>query len=178
MYPLANSRYTLAFEMIWTSGHIDPSSVSLSGISSIETIHNVSKKTFHDHTGLIVQFTKSQNIANNYLYVVIVVKMKPGKPYPANLQIYFICYGLFGFESEVPQNVYDALWNVGLGKIVMNEKIDMDDKAIIGIKEDTEDSGAVNYKQLKSHIDALELTLKAMINANESSIGLLKKILL
>ncbi|KAL9955540.1 hypothetical protein ACROYT_G036878 [Oculina patagonica] len=44
LYLLSNDQYTLCFELIWTNNDIDPSSIHIDGISSIETIHNISTK--------------------------------------------------------------------------------------------------------------------------------------
>ena len=75
----------MAFELLCSDNNIDRSEVTVNGISSIETIHNVSKKVFDNNARLIAQFTKSQNIGNNYLYVDIVMKMKSGANYLSKL---------------------------------------------------------------------------------------------
>ena len=158
LYSLANADYTMAFEIIWKDSNVDKNNVNLGGISSIETIHKISQKVFNNYSRMIVQFTKSQNIGNNYLYIDIEMEMKSGVSYPAELQTYILCY-----QSDVPSNLYDSLLEIENGKIIINAEIDMGDKAIIGIKEDTVDTGAVNYKQLK----AFEQTLMNLINENK-----------
>ena len=69
LFSLANADYTMAFELIWKDTNIDKNNVTLGGLSSVETIHKVSQKVFDNYTRMIVQFTKSQNVGNNYLYV-------------------------------------------------------------------------------------------------------------
>ena len=75
-----------------------------------------------------------------------------------------VCYGNDGRQSDVPSSVYDALYGIDNGKIIFNETIDMKDKAIIGIKTDTVDSGAVNYKQLTDYVLSMEIPLKNLID--------------
>ena len=78
LYSLSNDEYTVCIEIIWVSDDIDPNRIGIDGTSSIETIHNVNRKTFktQKYVRLICQFTKSQNIGNNYLYIDVVMKLK------------------------------------------------------------------------------------------------------
>ncbi|KAL9961705.1 hypothetical protein ACROYT_G030702 [Oculina patagonica] len=46
LYLLTNDQYTAVLEIMWVSDDIDPDSLEIYGTSSIETIHNVSRKTF------------------------------------------------------------------------------------------------------------------------------------
>ena len=152
LYVLPNGSYTMAFELIWSSDDVDHDTVSLNGISAVETIHDISNKTFNNYSRLIMQFSKSTDTAPNHLYIDIVIKMKSRKSYPPKLQTYLVCYGVKGLQSDVSSQVYDALWGVDDGKVIMNEVIDMGNKAIIGIKADTVDTGAVTYKQLVDYV--------------------------
>ena len=160
----------MAFEIIWKDTNIDKNNVNLGGLSSIETVHKISQKVFDNYARMIVQFTKSQNIGNNYLYIDIDMEMKSGVSYPAELQTYILCYDVKGHQLDVPSNLYDSLREIKNGKIVMNAEIDMDNNSIIGIKEDTVDTGAVNYKQLQAYTSSLESNLKVLINANKALI--------
>ena len=67
LYSLSNGEYTVCIEIMWVNDDIDPDSFDIDGTSSIETIHNVNRKTFktQKYVRLICQFTKSQNIGNN-----------------------------------------------------------------------------------------------------------------
>ena len=68
---LSNGSYTMAFELIWSSDDVDRDTVSLNGISAVETIHDLSSKTFNNYSRLIMQFSKSTDTAPNHLYVDI-----------------------------------------------------------------------------------------------------------
>ena len=152
LYVLPNGSYTMAFELLWSDDDVDHDSVSLNGISAVETIHDISNKTFNNYSRLIMQFSKSTDTAPNHLYVDIHIKMKTGKVYPPKLQTYMVCYGIKGLQSDIPSNVYDALWGVDNGVVTFNETINMGNKKITGVADGTENNDAVN----KSQMDALE----------------------
>ena len=96
LYVLPNGSYTMAFELIWSSDDVDRDTVSLNGISAVETIHDLSNKTFNNYSRLRMQFSKSTDTSPNHLYIDIHVKMKTGKSYPPKLQTYMVCYGIKG----------------------------------------------------------------------------------
>ena len=153
LYVLPNGSYTMAFELIWSSDDVDHDTVSLNGISAVETIHDISNKTFNNYSRLIMQFSKSTDTTPNHLYVDIVIKMKSGKSYPQKLQTYMVCYGIKGLQSDVPSNVYDALWGVDNGKVTFNETINMGNKKITGVADGTANNDAVNKSQLDAIIN-------------------------
>ena len=153
LYVLPNGSYTMAFELIWSSDDVDHDTVSLNGISAVETIHDLSNKTFNNYSRLIMQFSKSTDTAPNHLYVDIVIKMKSGKSYPNELQTYMVCYGIKGLQSDVPSNVYDALWSVNNSKVTFNETIDMGNNKITGVADGTDNNDAVNKSQLDAIIN-------------------------
>ena len=148
LYVLPNGSYTMAFELIWSSDDVDHDTVSLNGISAVETIHDISNKTFNNYSRLIMQFSKSTDTAPNHLYIDIVIKMTSGKSYPPKLQTYLVCYGVKGLQSDVSSQVYDALWGVDGDKIEMNTVIDMGSKKITGVADGTNDNDAVNKSQM------------------------------
>ena len=148
LYVLPNGSYTMAFELIWSSDDVDHDTVSLNGISAVETIHDLSNKTFNNYSRLIMQFSKSTDTAPNHLYVDIVIKMKSGKSYPNELQTYMVCYGIKGLQSDVPSTVYDALWSVDNGVVTFNETINMGNNKITGLADGTANNDAVNKSQL------------------------------
>ena len=151
LYVLPNGSYTMAFELIWSSVDVDHDTVFLNGISSVETIHDLSNKTFNNYSRLIMQFSKSTDTAPNHLYVDIHIKMKTGKSYPPKLQTYMVCYGVKGLQSDVPSTVYDALWGVDNGVVTFNEPIDMGNNKITGVADGTTDNDAVNKAQLDAY---------------------------
>ena len=153
LYVLPNGSYTMAFELIWSSDDVDHDTVSLNGISAVETIHDLSNKTFNNYSRLIMQFSTSTDTAPNHLYVDIVIKMKSGKSYPNELQTYMVCYGIKGLQSDVPSNVYDALWSVNNSKVTFNETIDMGNNKITGVADGTDNNDAVNKSQLDAIIN-------------------------
>ena len=148
LYVLPNGSYTMAFELMWSSDDVDSDSVSLNGIAIHETVHDLSNKTFDNYSRLIMQFSKSTDSSPNHLYIDIHIKMKKGKVYPPQLQTYLVCYGIKGLQSDVPSNVYDALWAVENGEVTFDESIDMKYNKIINIGNGTADGDVVNKSQL------------------------------
>ena len=112
----------MVYELIWKSNDIDTTTVSLNGRAVVETIHNMSNKVFNNHSRLILQLTKSSNISPNHLYIDIIIKLKSGK-YSPELQTYMVVYGVKGLQSDVSQDVYDALWSIDNGKVTFNEPL-------------------------------------------------------
>ena len=155
LYVLPNGSYTMAFELTWSNDDVDRDTVSLNGISAVETIHDISNKTFNNYSRLIMQFSKSTDTAPNHLYVDIVIKMKSGKSYPPKLQTYLVCYGVKGLQSDVSSQVYDALWGVDDGDVTFNESIDMNGNKITGVADGTENSDAVNKTQLNTEVSTI-----------------------
>ena len=147
LYVLPNGSCTMAFELIWSSDDVDHDTVSLNGISAVETIHDLSNKTFNNYSRLIMRFSKSTNTAPNHLYVDIVIKIKSGKLYPPKLQTYMVCYGVKGLQTDVPSTVYDALWGVDNGVVTFNESIDMGNKKITGVADGTNPNDVINKSQ-------------------------------
>ena len=142
LYPLSNDDYTLCFELMWISS--DVKSIFLNGVSSIETVHNVKKKTLFSrkYSRLICQFTKSQNAYNNYLFIDIEIKLNAGVSYPSKFQTYFVIYGVVSLQLDNKI--------VGLGDNINN------------------DSGAVNLKQLNTAISTSKKDI------NDSTVTLIK----
>ena len=163
LYPLKNDAFTICFELFW----IDPfvNTIFINALSSIETIHNVNKKIFlsQKYARLVCQFTKSQNIGNNYLYIDLEIKLNPSKLYQPKFQTFFVVYGIDSHKSDVDPSLYDALIHYQNGYVFFNADIDTYGKKIIGIKEDTDDSGVVNFKQLMSYNDSLKISLENKI---------------
>ena len=152
LFVLPNGSYTMVFELMWTSNDVDIDDFYLNGVSAVETIHNLSNKTFNKYSRLVIQFTKSTNTSPNHLYIDIKIKMKSGISYPNELQTYMVCYGIKGLQSDVPSTVYDALWGVDNGVVTFNESIDMGNNKITGVADGTKNSDAINKLQL----DAIE----------------------
>ena len=138
--------------------------LSLNGISAVETIHNVSNKVFDNYSKLIIQFSKYQDTAPNYLYVDIVIKMKTGKLYPPKLQTYMVCYCIKGLQTDVPSNDYDAFWSIDNNKVTFNEPINMGNNAIVGLKSGDDLTGAVNLRQLMNYKDIIEYSSVLLVN--------------
>ncbi|KAL9954949.1 hypothetical protein ACROYT_G042540 [Oculina patagonica] len=151
LYPLSNNSYTVCIEIILEDTDIDTSSIDLNATSSIETIHNQKPRIYdsEQYARLICDFTKSQNIGNNYLFEDIVIKKKAGSVYSDKLSVYFIIYGIQGRHPDVYSTVYDNLFDVSLFG-----NMDMKNLKIVNLGDAEYDGDAVNFKQMKEKITA------------------------
>ena len=169
LYPLSNDDYTLCFELMWISSDVE--SIFLNGVSSIETVHNVKKKTLFSrkYSRLICQFTKSQNAYNNYLFIDIEIKLNAGVSYPSKFQTYFVIYGVVSLQSDINPGLYDAFYFIENGFVYFNKEIDMQGNKIVGLGDNiNNDSGAVNLKQLNTAISTSKKDI------NDSTVTLIK----
>ena len=164
-----DARDTLCFELMWSSS--DVKSIFLNGVSSIETVHNVKKKTLFSrkYSRLICQFTKSQNAYNNYLFIDIEIKLNAGVSYPSKFQTYFVIYGVVSLQLDIIPGLYDALYFIENGLVYFNKEIDMQGNKIVGLGDNINDnSGAVNLKQLNTAISTSKKDI------NDSTVTLIK----
>ena len=169
LYPLSNDDYTLCFELMWISSDVE--SIFLNGVSSIETVHNVKKKTLFSrkYSRLICQFTKSQNAYNNYLFIDIEIKLNAGVSYPSKFQTYFVIYGVVTLQLDINPGLYDALYFIENGFVYFNKEIDMQGNKIVGLGDNiNNDYGAVNLKQLNTAISTSKKDI------NDSTVTLIK----
>ena len=169
LYSLLNDEYTVCIVM-WVNDDIDPNILDIDGTSSIETIHNMNRKTFktQKYVRLICQFTKSQNIGNNYLYIDVVMKMKSGSSYDKELQTYFTVYGTSGHQSNIDKNIYDSFMYFENDEINFEKSIDMNDNLIIGVKNADRDKAAVNLKQVTDLLNNHFFALINQINTKQN----------
>ena len=170
LFLLSNSDYTCCIEIIWLNNNINPDSILIDGSSSIETIHNVNRKTFktQKYVRLICQFTKSLNIGNNYLYIDMIFKMNSGSSYDQKLQTYLIIYGIFGHQSNLEPSIYDQIYYIINNETFFNTDINMNKKSINNIKEASNDDQAVNFKQLQNYYKSFRIILEAEITELEN----------
>ena len=173
LYPLSDDEYTVCIEIMWVNDDIDPNSLQIDGSSAIETIHTVYKKTFktQKYTRMLCQFTKSQQLGNNYLYIDIVMKMKSGSSYDQKLQTYLTVYGTYGHQSNLNPSMYDQIYYVTNNQIIFNAPINMNTQVINSVQEGITDDQAVNLKQLKNYYDSLRITLETKITELETKMN-------
>ena len=172
LFLLSNSDYTCCIEIMWLNDNIDPDSISIDGSSSIESIHNINRKTFkkEKYVRLICQFTKSQNIGNNYLYIDMIFKMKSGSSYDQKLQTYLIIYGIYGNQSNIEPSIYDQIYYILNDELFFNNNIDMNKKQINNLKDATNHNQAVNLKQLLNHFESFKIILESKTTELETKI--------
>ena len=84
---------------------------------------------------------------------------------------YLILSGVTGYVENVDSDVYDSFMYFENDKIYFEKIIDMNNKKIVGILGDTDDSGAVNFKQMKAHNDFLKINLENKITKLETKMN-------
>ena len=172
LFLLSNNDYTCCIEIMWLNDNIDPDSISIDGSSSIESIHNINRKTFEKekYVRLICQFTKSQNIGNNYLYIDMIFKMKSGSSYDQKLQTYLIIYGIYGNQSNIEPSIYDQIYYILNDELFFNNNINMNKKQINNLKDATNHNQAVNLKQLLNYFESFKIILESKTTELETKI--------
>ena len=166
--------YTLVFEMYY-SEKTNQNEVSVGATSGTLNVSRTNTNTFSDHSRSIINFHK-YIFSSGYedLDIDIALKNKAGENYDPNTTIYVIVYGLTGHQNEVSTLVWDsafALENkalklkanidmnehdiINVDKLSFKDYFDMGGKEIKNLGDGTENSDAVNVKQLNEYEDNL-----------------------
>ena len=166
--------YTLVFEMYY-SDKTNQNEVSVGATSGTLNVSRTNTNTFSDHSRSIINFHK-YIFSSGYedLDIDIALKNKAGESYDPNTTIYVIVYGVTGHQNEVSTLVWDsafALENkalklkanidmnehdiINVDKLSFKDYFDMGGKEIKNLGDGTENSDAVNVKQLNEYEDNL-----------------------
>ena len=166
--------YTLVFEMYY-SDKTNQNEVSVGATSGTLNVSRTNTNTFSDHSRSIINFHK-YIFSSGYedLDIDIALKNKAGENYDPNTTIYVIVYGVTGHQNEVSTLVWDsafALENkalklkanidmnehdiINVDKLSFKDYFDMEGKEIKNLGDGTENSDAVNVKQLNEYEDNL-----------------------
>ena len=166
--------YTLVFEMYY-SDKTNQNEVSVGATSGTLNVSRTNTNTFSDHSRSIINFHK-YIFSSGYedLDIDIALKNKAGENYYPNTTIYVIVYGVTGHQNEVSTLVWDsafALENkalklkanidmnehdiINVDKLSFKDYFDMGGKEIKNLGDGTENSDAVNVKQLNEYEDNL-----------------------
>ena len=146
--------YTLIIEIFFPA-EIDKDTIDISAVSSLQSVNKTITRINDNYCRTLVQIHKYQQHNNDYLFIDMVMKMKPKHPYISKLQCYIVMYGIKSYQSNVESSVYDALWYIENDKIVFNNQIDLNEQPISGVGDGKNNNDGVNYKQLNT----LEATL-------------------
>ena len=152
--------YTLIIEIFFPA-EIDKDTIDISAVSSLQSVNKTITRINDNYCRTLVQVHKYQQHNNDYLFIDMVMKMKPKHPYISKLQCYIVMYGIKSYQSNVESSVYDALWYIENDKIVFNNQIDLNEQPISGVGDGKNNNDGVNYKQLNT----LEATLLGKLGA-------------
>ncbi|DAC81732.1 TPA_asm: fiber [Stylophora coral adintovirus] len=126
MYSADRAEYTVVCELCWQSSKVDPSSVTLTATSSVETISTQRSNRFENHIVALIHMTKWSNATPNYLMFDVVIKNKSGQPYDQTLPIYVIVYGSKGYHNSIPKSVWTSWISFVSGGAHINSKLTLE----------------------------------------------------
>ena len=185
--------YTLVFEMYY-SDKTNQNEVSVGATSGTLNVSRTNTNTFSDHSRSIINFHK-YIFSSGYedLDIDIALKNKAGENYDPNTTIYVIVYGVTGHQNEVSTLVWDsafALENkalklkanidmnehdiINVDKLSFKDYFDMEGKEIKNLSDGTENSDAVNVKQLNEYEDNLVTFINRKITEVDGKITVVK----
>ena len=185
--------YTLVFEMYY-SDKTNQNEVSVGATSSTLNVSRTNTNTFSDHSRSIINFHK-YIFSSGYedLDIDIALKNKAGENYDPNTTIYVIVYGVTGHQNEVSTLVWDSAFalenkalrlkanidmnehdTINVDKLSSKDYFDMEGKEIKNLGDGTENSDAVNVKQLNEYEDNLVTFINRKITEVDGKITVVK----
>ena len=153
-----------------------PPSMSNISVTASGTTINISKqatKTFQTFTKTIVQFQRWNYNPPQFIYLDLNGSTPDNSP---TALAFIVVYGVEGYTSNVPPSVFDRVYEVDNGRMVMQteldlngnsirgtlnyssnnivmlKKIDMNNQKIINVAFGTDDNDAVNKKQMENNL--------------------------
>ena len=97
-------------------------------------------KTFDNYTKTLVKFHNWRKSTPDYLFINLHGKTT------SSTTGHLIVYGVRGYVSNVDANIYDTVFSVNNGNMVLQTNIDMNDHRIINLANPTDDGDVVDTK--------------------------------
>ena len=133
MYKLPEGEYTLAIQ--FSPPPMDQVTVSV--VSASLNIGQQSTKLFPNYSRSIVHLQKWNITAPKYIYFDM--RCQGVASSPAQGVSHFIVYGIEGKQNDVDSAVYDVLYIVDKGKMVMQTDLALNSHHIRGVSVDEND---------------------------------------
>ena len=153
--PLDLGEYTLAFEMYYND-RVDHDEVVVGAVSETLNVSLNNTNTFSDHSRTIINFHKYGNLGIIDLDIDLTLKYKSGNPYDSETDIYVVVYGVTGHQNEVDSRIWDRFYYIGNKIVYFEAPIDMSNHQIKRLAQGTENSDAINVRQLSIASNYLE----------------------
>ena len=103
-------------------------------------------KTFNNYTKTLIKFHNWRKSTPDYLFINL-----HGKTTSSTIG-HLIVYGVKGYVSSVEPKIYDTVFSVNNGNMVMQTNIDLNNHKIINLANPTDDSDACN----KHYVDIVD----------------------
>ena len=103
-------------------------------------------KTFDNYTKTLIKFHNWRKLTPDYLFINLHGKTT------SSTTGHLIVYGVKGYVSSVEPKIYDTVFSVNNGNMVMQTNIDLNNHKIINLANPTDDSDACN----KHHVDNVD----------------------
>ena len=165
LFPLPLGTYTMIFEFYPP----EMTNIQLSCQATSAYIHKQVQKDFTDYSKLLVQINNNSKNTPDYIYLT----MHGTSTAPANAHL--IVYGIKDWSDSISPLLYDhtltdEMFEYNDGDMKMNTDLDINNHHIIHLNDGTDESGAVNKKQLDIVDTKLNKTARSMKNYWYSSV--------
>ena len=143
LFPLPLGTYTIIFEFFPP----EMTNIQLSCQATSAYIHKTVQKDFSNYSKLLVQINNNSKNTPDYIYLTIHGTFTV----PANAHL--IIYGMKEWSDSVSPELYDhvlteQMFEYDDGDMKMNADLDMDNHYIIHLSDGSDDTDAVNKRQL------------------------------
>ena len=165
LFPLPLGTYTMIFEFYPP----EMTNIQLSCQATSAYIHKQVQKDFTDYSKLLVQINNNSKNTPDYIYLT----MHGTSTAPANAHL--IVYGIKDWSDSISPLLYDhtltdEMFEYDDGDMKMNTDLDINNHHIIHLNDGTDESDAVNKKQLDIVDTKLNETARFMKNYWYSSV--------
>ena len=166
LYPQPLGTYTMIFEFFPP----EMTNIDLSVQATSAYIHKQVQKNFSSYSKILVQINNNSKQTPDYIYLTM-----HGTATATPAQGYLIVYGTKDWSDSLNPEIYDhvlteEMFQYDEGDMKMNTDLDIDNHHIIHLSDGTDDSDAVNKKQLDIVDTKLNKTARSMKNYWYSSI--------
>ena len=110
------------------------------------SINSQTTKIFSNYTKTLVKFHNFTKTTSNYIFINLHGKTT------SSTTGHLIVYGVKGYVSSVEPKIYDTVFSVNNGNMVMQTNIDLNNHKIINLANPTDDSDACN----KHYVDIVD----------------------
>ena len=166
LFPQPLGTYTMIFEFFPP----EMTNIDLSVQATSAYIHKQVQKNFSSYSKILVQINNNSKQTPDFIYLTM-----HGSAIATPVQGYLIVYGTKDWSDSLNPDIYDhvlteEMFKYDDGDMKMKTDLDIDNHHIIHLSDGTDDSDAVNKKQLDIVDTKLNKTVRSMKNYWYSSV--------